>query len=207
MSLPAIHAAGGTPRRRWLVDQLPVGMLEDQFFVRFVSIFQELADTYVDAIDSVPASVDLAVAPPPFVRWLGGWIGLDAVDPGLPVAAQRAWVRSYGEVLAWRGTRRGLEALLRLLSGGPASVQEGGGAYAEGEAPAQSPAWVRLEVASTGLLPEKDFVRLVLDEVPAHVTVELLVDGRRVLPSSSDDAAGVPAGAAAVGGAVPGGVG
>lgn len=182
MSLPALPGAGGTARRRWLVDQLPVGMLEDQFFVRFVSIFQELADTYVDAIDSVPASVDLSVAPPAFVRWLGGWIGLDSVDPGLPVAAQRAWVRDYGEVLAWRGTRRGLEALLRLLSGGPASVEEGGGSYAEGEAPAQSPAWVRMEVASTGLLSEEDFVRLVRDEVPAHVTVELVVGGRRVLP-------------------------
>ena len=80
-------------RPRWLVDQLPVGMLEDEFFVRFVSIFQDLADTYVDAIDSVPSTMDLSVAPPDFVRWLGGWIGLDSVDPGLPLLAQRAWVR------------------------------------------------------------------------------------------------------------------
>lgn len=181
-------------RDRWLVDQLPVGMLEDDFFVRFVSIFQDVANTYVDAIDSVPASVDLSVAPPAFVRWLGTWIGLDGIDPGLPVLAQRAWVSGYGEVLAWRGTRRGLIALLELLSGAPAQVTEGGGVYPEGQAPAPSPAWVRLEVETTGVLDEGDFVRLVQDEVPAHVTVELLVGGRQVLPGPEGEPAVTGAG-------------
>jgi phage tail-like protein len=177
-----------SPRRRsqgrWLVDQLPVGMQEDEFFVRFVSVFQDVADTYVEALDSIPSSMDLSVAPPSFVRWLGTWIGLDAVDAGLPVEVQRAWVRGYGEVLAWRGTRRGLQSLLELLSGGPATVEEGGGVYREDGAPPESPAWVRVRVESTGVLADSDFLRLVLDEVPAHTVLDLRV-GDRVLVAGS----------------------
>ena len=34
-------------RDDWLIHQLPVGMVEDEFLVRFLSIFQEVGDTVV----------------------------------------------------------------------------------------------------------------------------------------------------------------
>jgi phage tail-like protein len=171
-------------RDDWLLAQLPVGMVEDEFFVRFVSIFQEVATSIMEGVDNLENIVDVTVAPEPMVRWLASWIGIDSVDASLPHQVQRQIVRASAQMLAWRGTRRGLRQFLELMSGGPAEIEDGGGVYAEGAAPDQ-PAWVRMRVGSTGWLPEADFVALVRDEVPAHVSIELWVGGRQVLPAAA----------------------
>lgn len=184
----------GVPDRRrktvrsqqWMLNQLPVGMLDSDFFVRFVSIFQELGDSLLADADNVDNVVDLAVAPDAMVRWLGSWIGIEAIDASLPVELQRRIVASSAQTLAWRGTPRGLQRFLELASDGPAQVSDGGGVWRDGEAPGDT-AWVRMEVASTGWLPEPDFVELVRDEVPAHVRAELVVAGRLVWSSDGEE--------------------
>jgi phage tail-like protein len=167
-----------------MLHQLPVGMLDSHFFVRFVSLFQELGDGLLADADNVDNVVDLTVAPDAMVRWLGSWIGVDGIDPALPDELQRRIVASGARTLAWRGTADGLRRFLELVSDGPARVVDGGGVWRDGEAPADT-AWVRLEVESTGWLTEPDFVELVRDEVPAHVRVELTVGGRSVWRSDA----------------------
>jgi len=169
-------------RDDWLIAQLPVGMVEDDFFVRFVSIFQHLATTIMEGVDNLENVVDVTVAPEPMVRWLASWIGVTAIDASLPHQLQREIVRASARMLAWRGTRHGLRQFLELVSGGPVTIEDGGGVYAEGGAP-RDPAWVRMRVTSTGWLPEADFVALVRDEVPAHVTTELWVGERQIWPA------------------------
>lgn len=171
-------------RDDWLLAQLPIGMLDDDFFVRFVSIFQHVATSMLDGVDNLDNVVDVTVAPEPVMRWMGEWIGVDSVDASLPHSLQREIVRASSRILAWRGTKRGLAQFLELISGGPVTVEDGGGVFAEG-AGTRDPAWVRMRVESTGWLPESDFVTLVRDEVPAHVTVELWIGDRRVLPEES----------------------
>jgi phage tail-like protein len=168
-------------RDDWLLAQLPVGMVEDDFFVRFVSIFQEVATTMLDGVDNLDNILDLRVAPEPMVRWLASWIGVDSVDASLPHTLQRRIVQVSASMLAWRGTRHGLRQFLELMSGGPVELSDSGGVFAEGGAP-DGPSWLRMRVTSTGWLPEADFVALVRDEVPAHVTAELWVGDRQVLP-------------------------
>lgn len=168
---------------RWLVGQLPSAMLTDDFFVRFVALFQAEADTLMSHADSMPYLVDPTVAPPEMVRWLGSWIGVESIDAGLPVQRQREIVRASARTLALRGTARGLRAMLELLTGGPVEMIDGGGVFREGEAPAD-PARVLLRVATTGTLSESELVALVADEVPAHVRAELWVGGRRVWPTA-----------------------
>jgi hypothetical protein len=56
-----------------------MGMLDDEFFVRFVSIFQEVATSMLDGVDNLSNVVDVTVAPDPVVRWMGGVAG-DHVD-------------------------------------------------------------------------------------------------------------------------------
>ena len=51
-------------RDDWLVHQLPVGMVEDEFLVRFLSIFQDVATTVMSQIDNLPHMFDATVAPP-----------------------------------------------------------------------------------------------------------------------------------------------
>lgn len=178
---------GRPPRHpRWLVDQLPVGMAEQDFFVRFVGIFQELASTLLDDADLVEHVADATVTPVPMLQALAGWIGVDSVDASLPEDLQRLIVRSSARSLARRGTVDGLREFVQMLSGGPATIDDGGGVWREGDAP-RDVAWVRIEVRSTGHLTDQEFIALLRDEVPAHVRVELWVAGRRALSTVEDD--------------------
>jgi phage tail-like protein len=169
----------------WMLNQLPVGMLDSEFFVRFVSIFQEVGETLFADADNIDNLLDLSVAPLPVVRWLGSWIGVDGIDASVPEELQRRIVASTAQTLVWRGTAQGLRRFLELTSGGPAEVEDGGGVWRAGDAPADT-AWVRMSVQSTGWLSQADFVALVRDEVPAHVRAELVVDGRSVWSSDEE---------------------
>jgi phage tail-like protein len=168
-------------RDNWLVHQLPMGMVEDGFLLRFVSIFQDVADTVVGQIDNLPHVFDPTVAPLPMVRALGAWVGLDWIDPSLPDALQRHIVREYFSMLSWRGTKRGVRQLLELISEAPATVTETGGIYQEGQAPAGT-GHVVLRVRSSGWATETDLLRIVRAELPASVTFELYVGDRRLWP-------------------------
>lgn len=175
-----------TNRRRpdWLVHQLPVGMIEDDFLVRFVRIFQTVADTMQLQADNVQHLFDVAVAPDVMVRTIGQWLGLDWVDPSLPDALQRRIVREYSAGLLWRGTKSGMERLLQLICGGEVSVEDNGGVFAEGTTVVSVP-HVKMSVSSTGWTTEADLLRIVAGELPANVTFELIVDGRTIYPLTS----------------------
>jgi phage tail-like protein len=169
----------------WLLDQLPVRMLDGDFFVRFVSIFQDVASTLLEDADNIDNVADLSVAPAAMVRWLNSWIGGASIDSSLPIELQRRIVRSAAQTLTWRGTAHGVQRFLEIASGGPAQVSDGGGVWRDGEAPADT-AWVRMSVSSTGWLPEAEFIELVRDEIPAHARAELYVGERRVWDSSTE---------------------
>lgn len=168
--------------RVWLLEQLPNGLLDSEFFVRFVSIFQELAETLTANADNVENLVDVKVAPDAMVRWLGSWIGIEGIDAELPDELQRRIVESAADTLVWRGTVRGLQRFLEIITGGPATVEDSGGVWREGEAPGGD-AWVRMRVESTAWMAESDFASIVRDEVPAHVRAELRVGDRLIWTS------------------------
>jgi phage tail-like protein len=168
-------------RKDWLAQQLPMGMVEDEFLVRFLSIFQDVADTLFHQIDNLPHAFDSTVAPLDMVRTLGRWIGLDWVDPSLPDELQRRVVREYFSIVQWRGTRRGMLQLLEVVSGAAAVVEDRGGVFAEGEAPRDA-AHVVLRVESSGWATDHDLLRIVRAELPAAVTFELHVGPRQVWP-------------------------
>lgn len=168
-------------RDGWLLAQLPMGMTDDEFFVRFVSIFQEVASTLLEDADTIEHIVDPTVAPVPMLAWLGSWLGVSWLDGSLPEATQRRVVRSLGEALAWRGTQRGLTRILEAVTGGPVILHETGGVRRHQDDPAPSP-FIRIQVTSTGWLDDADFVRLVRDELPVSVAFQVEVDGRRIWP-------------------------
>lgn len=170
----------------WLVNQLPMGMLEDDFFVRFVRIFQAVATTVLEGVDNLDNILDLTVTPDPVVRWLGSWIDVEDIDSSLDHELQRRIVRESGRMLAWRGTRRGVEALVELVSGAPATVEDSGGIFAEGTADHRHP-FVRIDAASTGWLPDDAFVAVIGRELPANVEYAVFVDGRRLWPPPEPD--------------------
>lgn len=168
-----------------MLDQLPVSMLSHDFFVRFVSIFQELGDSLLEDADNVEHVTDATVAPAPMLPYLASWIGVETIDDSQPEGLQRRIVSSAAKTLTWRGTARGLRSFLELISEGPAEVEEGGGIWRAGDAP-EDTAWVAMWVQSTGLLELEDFIDLVRDEVPAHVRAELFVGQERVWTSEEE---------------------
>jgi phage tail-like protein len=169
-------------RDDWLLHQLPVGMVEDDFLYRFVSIFQRVADTAMNQIDTLPHVFDPTVAPEPMVQTMARWLGVEWLDSSLDGRLQREIVLRYSELIQWRGTKRGLTRLLELLSGAPATVRDSGGIFPEGESPAAAP-HVRIDVESTGWNSTADLVRIVRDELPASVTFDLWVAGTRAWPT------------------------
>jgi phage tail-like protein len=170
----------------WLLDQLPVGMVQDDFFRRFVGIFQEIATSYVEGADGVEHVADPSVTPAPLLPWLGSWLGTTVIDASLDIDTQRRLVVASGRTMAWRGTRRGLTEWLHVLTGGPVLIDDPGGVHREGEAP-QHPPVVRIRVISTGWLPEDEFITLVRAELPAQIGLELFVGDRMVASAPEPD--------------------
>lgn len=182
-ALPAPMPSGRTPRRTdWLVSQLPVGMLDDSFFFRFVSLFQEEAGTYLDAIDSLEHFIDPCVAPLPMLRFLAGWLGLEPLPSTTDEANCRQLVLRASRLRWWRGTRAGLARLLELYTGQSVEVTEQGitGRIDHDQALSSK---VSIRMTSTGHLSQDGLLRLVLDEVPAHADLEVVVGENRIWPA------------------------
>lgn len=176
-----------TRRNDWMLGQLPMGMLDDELFVRFVSIFQDVGTSLLEGADNIAHVVDPTVAPVPALSWLASWLGVTWIEPSLPDDVQRRLVRECGKALAWRGTRYGLEVLVRAVTGGDVDVEESGSVRrGVGPATGAPEPWVRVAVASTGWMSDEDFVELVTDEVPANVRCEIVVDGRAIWPRTDE---------------------
>ncbi|CAN5613766.1 phage tail protein [soil metagenome] len=182
-SAQPVPVSRNRPRRdpNWLVNQLPGTMSSQDFFARFVAIFQELGSSLLENADDVEHVVDVSVAAPELVRWLGSWLGVGTLDPSMEEMLQRRIVGSAARNLTWRGTAHGLRSHLELITGTEVEIEEGGGIWRSGEAPTDT-AWVRMWVkelgaAGAGARDLAEFIAVVRDEIPAHVRAELYVDG------------------------------
>lgn len=171
----------GTRPPDWLLRQLPVGLLGEDFFVRFVSLFQAEAETLLAHADNLPHLADPQVTPRAMVRHMASWIGLPELDASEDLARHRELLLLGAQALPWRGTRRGLLAMIEALTGQRATVRDGGGVFATGELP-PDPAWVEIDVNGTGSLDAAAFMSLVRDEIPAHVRCTVRVGGEQIHP-------------------------
>jgi phage tail-like protein len=165
----------------WLVGTLPLGMQSDDFLVRFLSIFEEVATTLRASADSVSRVADVHVTSPPMVRFLGAWVGAPALDRRLDVQVQRNIVEAAGATIGSRGTRAALYEVLAAVTDGDVEVVESGGVFRENEAP-DGLATVTVRVSTLGHLRERGLVDLVLSSVPANVPIVIECAGRTLYP-------------------------
>ena len=159
--------------RPWLLEQLPGVMADDDFLVRFVGIFQEIADSVRSQADGFENLLDTAVAPPEFVRYMGKWIGF-TVDSSIPDDRMRDLVKAGGLLFPWRGTQLGLAGLIETVTGYTATIEESGGVFAEGAAPPNDH-HVVIRVGGTGAMTREQLTGLVADELPVDVTYDLII--------------------------------
>ncbi len=170
--------------RTSLAGQLPGVLADDAFLSRFVGIFDELNDSVQAGVDVVEHVVDPTVSPPTLVRWLGGWLGVESIDPSAPELDQRIRVMVVGQLLWWRGTATGLRGLLGLLTDGPVEVSDSGGVFARDMAPPNSHT-VSVRVSREGRTTDEHLLAVVRAEVPADVSFELTVGDRVLWPPAA----------------------
>lgn len=161
---------------------MPAPFAEDGFLRRFLGIFDELSQSVQLGVDGLEHLADPSVAPPVLVRWLGGWLGVESIDPSAPELRQRALVIALGRLLWFRGTTTGIEGLLELLTGGTVDVTDSGGVFARGSAPAVNPRMVWVHVHRAGRASDEHLLAVVRSEIPVDVSFELRVGDRLVWP-------------------------
>lgn len=175
-----------------LADHLPVCLVEpgpspvaEPFIRRFLGIFDGIGTTVEHQVAGVENLVDSAVAPLPVVRWLASCLGEDGIDPGMPAGEQRRWLEQVGELLWWRGTKKGVTGMVALLTGSDPDISDTGGVFQRGESPSD-PGHVTVSVADGGSAGDEQLFALLRRELPADVTFELHVGGRLVWPANAE---------------------
>ena len=156
--------------------QLPGVYQEDELAQRFLSGLDEVLAPVLTTLDCIDAYLDPRLAPPDFLPWLAGWMGLD-LDETWSVSQQRQAVAAAAERHERRGTAAALKEVLELATGQEVSLEESGGCTWSptpgGELPgAEQP---HLTVRVRGNVSERRIASLVAEHVPANVawTIEL----------------------------------
>lgn len=170
-------------RNGWLLGQLPQVMARDQVIAGFVRAGQEVADGLRDRMESVEHELDVDLAAPEMLTFVASWLGVQAemlATPDEPVRdAQRRLIRAVGQVLGWRGTRRGVEVLLEALTGARADVSDSGGVFGRDDPLSPAEDVVRISLTHTGGLSEEQIRAFLADELPVGARVELHVRAAR----------------------------
>ncbi len=105
---------------------LPALYAEDGFAQRLTSAFDEVLAPVLATLDNISAYVDPQLAPPDFLEWLAGWVGV-ALDETWPLERQRALVSEMVRMYGRRGTVEGLRDLLEIQTGAAVEIEENGG--------------------------------------------------------------------------------
>jgi len=96
---------------------------EGEALRRFLFVFQHLMTTVLDKVDQIPSLTDPITADPRFLPWIASWVHFD-LDGSLPVHQQRELVRRAIRLYRNRGTREGVEEMIRVLTSAPVRVLE-----------------------------------------------------------------------------------
>ena len=114
------------------------------------------------------------------LSYLASWLGVELetiASPDEPGArdAQRRLIRAVGQVIGWRGTRRGVETLLEALTGARADVSDSGGIFGRDDPVPPADNLVRVSLTHTGGLSEQQILAFLAGELPVGTRVELHV--------------------------------
>jgi phage tail-like protein len=114
-------------QRRWgardISHTTEVEVRDTDALRRFLFLFQHVMTTVVDRVDDLPSLTDPISADPRFLPWIASWVNFD-VDASLPVHQQRELVRRAIRLYRNRGTKLGVEEMVRVLTSVPATVVE-----------------------------------------------------------------------------------
>jgi phage tail-like protein len=90
---------------------------------RYLFLFQHVMTTVTDRIDALVDLTDPMACDSRFLPWLASWVGFQ-LDESLPVHQQRELVRRAILLMRTRGTRQGIEDMVRVITAAPVRVEE-----------------------------------------------------------------------------------
>ena len=177
------NATVEVPVRHPIGDRLPAIYAEDGFTLRFTEALDGVLAPVITVLDSFADYLDPELAPDDFLEWLTDWVALD-VDEHWTAEQRRQLVGNAVELHRWRGTKRGLEAQVRLLTGGAVEVVDSGGCVATNRplnplpGTASASVLVRVRVPDPAAIDRQRLTAAILETVPVHVavTVEVLAE-------------------------------
>lgn len=162
-------------------DALPAMYHDDDFAQRWCDGLDGVLAPVPSTIDNLWAYLDPQLAPPDFVEWLAGWVGLE-LDMTWGLERRRALVARAHRLFDYRGTARGLADLIELYTGVVPMISDGGGAAWSAAPDASLPGdadaelVVRLVVEDPDALDRDRIEHLVAMNKPAHVTHRLEIE-------------------------------
>lgn len=109
---------GGLPEQAYRIIEV-----DEDPMRRFLFIFQHLMTSITDKIDHIVDLTDPMMCEAKFLPWLASWVGFE-LDESLPIHQQRELVRRAIRLYRTRGTRNGIEEMVRVLTSAPVRVRE-----------------------------------------------------------------------------------
>lgn len=166
-----------------LGDQVPSMLADDEFLQRFLAALDNVISPALNTLDCLPSYFDPWLAPIDFVKYLGSWMLVDALDEDAPEDAIRHAVDAASYLSTIRGTQRALEAVLVPRQARSITVDDSGSVAVSttstqpSDWPEVSPPLVKVIVELND--PDDEQVlgrisRLTRNFVPAHVQIEVL---------------------------------
>jgi phage tail-like protein len=167
-----------------LGERLPGVYLDDEFTMRLTEAFDEVLAPVMVTLDCFADYLDPRLAPEDFVEWLAGWVAF-AIDESWSGAQRRELIAQAVQLHRWRGTKRGLVAHVRQLTGGEVDIADSGvcawsdrpGGPVPGSDPPRVVVLVRVPDPTT--IDQRRLYAAIAELVPAHVlvTVEIVPAG------------------------------
>jgi phage tail-like protein len=100
------------------LDFLPSVFRDVDFASRFLFIFEQAFDPYVQTLDTLWAYLDPLTAPETLLPFLAHWVAW-RIEPEIELSLQRRLIRNAVELYRWHGTRQGLRLYLHFYTGLP----------------------------------------------------------------------------------------
>ncbi|MGW8953873.1 hypothetical protein [Streptomyces sp. NPDC055709] len=174
------------PGSRSLRAILPESYRQGDFADRFVAGFDDTLAPLITALDCMDAYFEPRTAPDAFVTWMLDW-SLTALPACVGSQGRRNALLLGHRLHGLRGTRAGLDLLVRYVLGGRLELTESGGTHCasgpdDASVPVPGVARAQLRV----LLPygmskgragvAEDMADLVREWIPAHVAAQVVVE-------------------------------
>ena len=114
--------------QRWRSSELPEEdgvehVVDEDPLRRLLFVFQHSMSSVSDKIDRIVDLTDPLRCQDRLLPWLASWVGFE-LDESLPVHQQRELVRRAISLMRTRGTRAGIEEMVRVLTSAPVKIEE-----------------------------------------------------------------------------------